>query len=246
MQNIDYWNSEESVRRYAKMKYKLFDIESKFISKALIILNKKPSQLKFLDLGCGGGRTTVPLKRIGFKVIGVDIAENLIRTLKKNFPDIDAKVGDAASLNFEDNTFDIVLFSHNSIDCLYPYKNRENAFKEINRVLKEGGIFIFSSHVFNFIPFSIPVFKNIIFNFKRWNKLLKSGYYREYMDDGNVVEIYSSSFSEIKKELNIHNFSLYKHSRVINKSSNFILTLLRSFLNWERYYLVIKDANKSR
>ena len=49
---------------------------------------------------------------------------------------------------FEDNSFDFVLFSFNGIDSFGP-QDRLKALKEIRRVLKNNGYFCFSSHNLN-------------------------------------------------------------------------------------------------
>ena len=47
------------------------------------ILSKYASGLKALDFGCGTGRSTRFLQKIGFEAIGVDIAEKMINQAKK-------------------------------------------------------------------------------------------------------------------------------------------------------------------
>ena len=99
-----------------------------------------------LDIGCGAGRTTAPLFEAGFNVIGIDLSEAMIDRAKARFPHIDFRVGNACDLQFPDESVDYVLFSFNGIDCIYPEEKRIQALKEINRVLKPGGLFVFSSH----------------------------------------------------------------------------------------------------
>lgn len=99
-----------------------------------------------LDLGCGNGRTTVSLNDMGYKVIGVDISEPLIRSAKQINPSGNYLVGDVRSLSFRPEQFDAVLFSWNGLDYIYPQEKRKNVINDIWTVLKPGGIFFYSSH----------------------------------------------------------------------------------------------------
>lgn len=103
-------------------------------------------EAKVLDLGCGTGRTTVVLDEMGFDVVGVDLLKSQLSTARNLFPDIELSVGDAMSLPFSAESFDYVLFSFNGIDEIYPEEKRYETLLEIWRVLKSGGIFLFSSH----------------------------------------------------------------------------------------------------
>ncbi len=106
---------------------------------------------KTLDLGCGTGRTTFGLFQEGFEnIIGVDLTPEMIeeaRELNKHFEtDIDFRTGDAAKLKFEDSTFDGVIFSFNGLMSVPSQTNRDKAIREIGRLLKPKGVFIFTTH----------------------------------------------------------------------------------------------------
>lgn len=240
-QNINFWNSTESLSRYGDMDFKLHDIEALFIMDAARLLAKPVSEIKVLDLGCGGGRTTVPLHNMGFDVVGVDIAEVLIEDLKKKFSYLEAEVGDAADLHFANGSFDIVLFSHNSLDCLYPYEMRLNALKEINRVLKQPGFYIFSSHVFNLAVYNRLTLSNIIRNLARIPRILvKGGFYKEKMNNGDLVDLYASNLHNVKNELGKVGFNVIRSSRTVNFENNAAYTFAKNIISWERYFLVGK------
>ncbi|MFC1802526.1 class I SAM-dependent methyltransferase [Thermoproteota archaeon] len=94
-----------------------------------------------LDIGCGtGGNSAYLATNYGCRVTGIDIAEHMIGKAKERAKDLDLEdklifqVGDAYSLNFPDNTFDIVLTVFVS-----QFLDLEKAFPEFNRVLKPGG-----------------------------------------------------------------------------------------------------------
>ena len=106
---------------------------------------------EILDLGCGTGRTTFPLFQLGYQnIIGVDLTPEMItsaKALNQYFnTNIDFRIGNAKSLEFDNNIFDVVIFSFNGLMSIPQLENREAALKEINRVLKPNGVFIFTTH----------------------------------------------------------------------------------------------------
>jgi SAM-dependent methyltransferase len=59
---------------------------------------------------------------------------------------IQFEIGDACELKYENESFDHVWFSFNGLDFIYPSTRRIQALKEAYRVLRPGGLFIYSSH----------------------------------------------------------------------------------------------------
>jgi SAM-dependent methyltransferase len=83
---------------------------------------------------------------MGAAVIGVDLAANLIQAARAQYPDIEFRVGDMAELDFEDCSFDVVLISFNSLDCLYPKEMRLASLRQVWRVLRPDGTLVLSHH----------------------------------------------------------------------------------------------------
>jgi SAM-dependent methyltransferase len=106
----------------------------------------KPGMV-ILDIGVGGGRTAPHLAQIAGRYVGVDYSQTMVYACRRRFPNLDFRHGDATDLNhFSDGEFDAVVFSFNGIDVIRTDEGRASCLREIARLLKTDGYFIFSSH----------------------------------------------------------------------------------------------------
>jgi ubiquinone/menaquinone biosynthesis C-methylase UbiE len=105
-------------------------------------------QKSYLEVGCGGGFVTKYLAgEYGGEVTGVDIDPLQIELARKgssHIKDISYFEADATSLPFEDKKFDIVL----SVGVLHHIENWLDALKEMKRVLKPGGYFLYADIIY--------------------------------------------------------------------------------------------------
>jgi len=106
--------------------------------------------MKILDLGCGNGRFFVLLKTKSIDYTGIDNSKELISLAKKKHKNLESQnldgrassqnflVGDALSLPFEDNSFDLV-YSIAVLHVIPSKRLRLEFLKEVERVLKKDG-----------------------------------------------------------------------------------------------------------
>jgi SAM-dependent methyltransferase len=105
---------------------------------------------RILDLGVGGGRTTPFLLELSTDYVGVDYSREMVERCRRRFPRVEFQVVDARDLSiFPDHSFDFIFFSNNGIDSV-SQEDRLTVFREVRRLLKDDGLFVFSSHNRNF------------------------------------------------------------------------------------------------
>jgi ubiquinone/menaquinone biosynthesis C-methylase UbiE len=153
--NCKYFSRGEQLELFKKKYLELLPPEvtlfPKYIQKGDLVL----------DLGCGAGRTTLPIHELKATVIGTDLSEVMVDTAKGKHPEIEFRVMDASQIDYPDNYFDVVVFSYNGLCYLYPEEKRNASIQEIHRVLKKNGKAIFSS--FNrYAPYTLSSIVNMI------------------------------------------------------------------------------------
>lgn len=116
----------------------LMKVRRAIVKDALIhSIDRKPKTVKVLDFGCGSGIFVQELAEARYHSYGVDISEEAIKFGKlqgrKNL-----EVLDSHKVNFPDNTFDAVV----TLDVLEHLEDEEWALKEMERILKPGGVLI--------------------------------------------------------------------------------------------------------
>ncbi len=106
---------------------------------------------KILDVGTGGGNFIDLIKTLynDFdSVVGIDTYESAIKSANHNFKDFDNisfEQMDALSMEFDDNSFDMVCLSNS----LHHLSNIKGTLLEMERVLKNDGYLLFAEMINN-------------------------------------------------------------------------------------------------
>ena len=97
-----------------------------------------------LEVGCGRGGGCHYIKRYlkARRVVGIDISKINIDYCRKYsaFNDVAFQVGDAEKIPFDDKSFDVVV----NIESSHHYPNIDRFFKEVHRILKPNGHFLYA------------------------------------------------------------------------------------------------------
>ena len=104
------------------------------------------------DIGAGTGFVTEGLLGQGLEVIAVDQSEAMLEELKKKYPDLDCRQGEAESLPVADHAVDYVFANM----YLHHVEKPSKAILEMTRILKNGGRLVITDldeHDFEFLKY---------------------------------------------------------------------------------------------
>lgn len=162
------------VRRYLQENYE-FRIFKELIKACNVNLNNKV----IMDAGCGSGYSSELITKTYCpqKVIAFDIMPEQIALARKRKINVDFFVGDVTNINIPDNTCDAVFV----FGILHHIPEWRKALKEIDRVLKAGGVALIEEprHLFDWAELEegIRMAKLNILQMKKFYL----GYFRGYI-----------------------------------------------------------------
>lgn len=143
----NYFDSEAVVDHYAAAVQRV----GLWLSEEKIFTKLFDREASLLELGCGTGRIAFGLYDLGYKyVLASDFSKPMIRRAKRIAEvreyRVSLRVCDATDLEFEDNVFDGAIFGFNGLMQIPGAIRRQQALKEIYRVIRPGAWFVFTSH----------------------------------------------------------------------------------------------------
>lgn len=126
----DYWHQNSQLMWETGSRKTVLPLFSRFVP-------ANPSSL-ILDAGCGDGYGSYKLYQSGYRVIGADISERMIRKAKERVENegLDFIQGDLGQLPFASKTFSAIL----SINAIEWTESPLQTLNELRRVVKTDGI----------------------------------------------------------------------------------------------------------
>lgn len=116
---------------------------------------------RILNVGAGTGEDISVIKKAG-EIYVIDIEPQALEMVPEGLT-VEKRLGDVCQIPYADEFFDMVL----AFDVLEHVENDAAAVKEIIRVLKPGGAFVFTVPAFNFLYSSHD---RALSHFRRYNK----------------------------------------------------------------------------
>lgn len=130
-----------------------------------VILSYLSEELRdrvILDIGVGTGRTVPYLSSLSKDYTGVDYSERMLKYCAAKYNETKLLLCDARNMSiFGDGTFDVVFCCWNMLDDAN-HQDRCRMLREIHRVLKHRGLFIFSAHNLDFKRRSAYKFRGFV------------------------------------------------------------------------------------
>jgi SAM-dependent methyltransferase len=153
---MDYRDLEAGAKRdffWFKAKLKLIDV--------VLAKLRSEKELKILSVGCGTGEEIKVLRDYG-KVYAIDIEAKALALVPDELCE-EKRLADVCRIPYTDDFFDLAV----SFDILEHVKDDVRAVREISRVLKDDGFFVFTVPAFRFLFSSHD---RALQHFRRYNK----------------------------------------------------------------------------
>lgn len=227
LEAVQYARSLEVIRRY------------------LAFLNKDDL---ILEAGSGLSAVVITLRRLGYRVLGLDYAENALRVSRRYDPNLPLFAGDVHALPCADDSLGAYL----SFGVLEHFEHGMGpALVEAHRVLRPGGVLVLT------IPYP-----NVVHRFVAWRRrragmsvLTDDAFFESTYTRARLVEeVSKAGFLPVVVEPTSHSYTLwgiggpfrargyYRTSRL----ADFLGGLLRRVAPWPFNFSTLVIARKSR
>ncbi|MPW24705.1 methyltransferase domain-containing protein [Alkalibaculum sp. M08DMB] len=174
-----------------------------------------------MDLGCGTGNITIPLSDMGYKMVGVDLSEDMLAIadskafLKNN--NIKWIYGDMVDSQAYDMSYDAIISCCDAVNYILEEDELMKMFRNVYKGLKENGIFTFDINSYYKIN---QVYKDQVFTYT--SDKINYIWENNYDEDTDIIEYYLNFFVKNDKDNDytrseeIHYQKAYKNENIID------------------------------
>ena len=174
-----------------------------------------PKDKLILEAGSGLSAALITLQHMGYRVTGLDYAENALRISRQYDPSLVLAVGDVHTLPYADNSFGAYL----SFGVLEHFEaGMAKPLAEAYRVLDHGGVLVLT------IPYP-----NVVNRFVAWRRR------RQGVSVLNDDEFFESTYTRARLETNVRNAG-FEVLRALPTSHSYTLWGLGGIFRAPGYY----------
>ena len=236
--------NQEEIQKFSKLAEEWWDVSGKFKPLHMFnpirieyILGKTTNhfqkidkelplkELKFLDIGCGGGLMSEPMSRLGADVTGIDASLRNIEIAKLHAKKNDLKINylntSPEKMN-ENEKYDVIL----NLEIVEHVEDVDLYFKSCEKLLKKNGLMFTATLNRTFISFikaiigAEYVLRWLPIGTHDWNKFLKPSEVKKKIQDLNF------SINEVKGLQ--FNILTQKWKQSNDLSVNYIITSIKN------------------
>ncbi len=146
---------------------------------------KKHKVKKILDIACGTGRHAIPLRKLGYKVVGIDLSKNMLKLAKEKTRNDKVKIPlylmDMRNIKLKEK-FDAAIIMFSSF--MYNTTNEDviKTMNSVNKILKKKGIIIIDTmFTWNYVV-------NKKFKYKEFREIMKAKNLKMLIENKNKLD----------------------------------------------------------
>lgn len=166
-----------TIHHETEKNYWWFILKRNLITYFIQSLIKKSASI--LEIGCGGGRLSLELQQLGYKLISTDFEPSAVHYTKESGISHSFVSNSGEGVPIKDETIDLIVMT----DVLEHIKDHTLTIQECGRVLKKGG----------YIVITVPAYPCLFSSWDHWNK-----HYRRYTKK-QLIHLAEISHLKIKK-----------------------------------------------
>jgi SAM-dependent methyltransferase len=131
---VRYFEQEEIARRYAAYRPQ---VQADILREVAAALGWRGKVGAALDVACGTGHSTAPLRAYAERVSGCDLSEAMLGQARAAFPDLTFQLAPAEALPAQDGALDLI-----TVGFAFHWFDQPAFLAEVRRALKPGGYLV--------------------------------------------------------------------------------------------------------